>query len=110
MPDSMSIERIKLLKAFGAELVLTPASQGMNGAISKALELNKSISNSIILQQFKNRYNPQIHQLSTAKEILRDTDGNVDLFVASVGTGGTLSGVAKGLSSNSQTLGLPQMS
>jgi len=97
MPDSMSIERIKLLKAFGAELVLTPASQGMNGAISKALELNKSISNSIILQQFKNRYNPQIHQLSTAKEILRDTDGNVDLFVASVGTGGTLSGVAKGL-------------
>ena len=95
MPESMSIERRKLLKAYGATLVLTPASDGMNGAILKAKELNKTIKNSIILNQFENIYNPQIHSLTTAKEILDDLDNNIDAFVASVGTGGTLSGSAK---------------
>ena len=95
MPESMSVERRKLLKAFGAKLVLTPASDGMSGAIKKAIELQKEIKNSIVLQQFENRYNPQIHELTTAKEILIDTDGDIDAFVAAVGTGGTLSGTAK---------------
>jgi len=95
MPESMSIERRKLLKAYGATLVLTPASDGMNGAILKAKELNKTIKNSIILNQFENIYNPQIHSLTTAKEILDDLDNNIDAFVASVGTGGTLTGSAK---------------
>ena len=97
MPDSMSIERRKILKAFGAELVLTPAKEGMNGSIAKAEELNKSIENSIVLQQFNNSANPEIHSLSTAKEILEDTDFHIDAFIASVGTGGTLSGTAKTL-------------
>ena len=97
MPDSMSIERRKILKAFGAELVLTPAKEGMNGSIAKAEELNKSIKNSIVLQQFNNSANPEIHSLSTAKEILEDTDFHIDAFIASVGTGGTLSGTAKTL-------------
>jgi len=95
MPESMSIERRNLLKALGAELVLTPASDGMNGAISKANELQKSIDNSIVLQQFQNPSNPEIHELTTAKEILSDTDGNLDVFVAAVGTGGTLTGTSK---------------
>ncbi|MEK6658826.1 MAG: cysteine synthase A [Campylobacterota bacterium] len=95
MPESMSIERRKLLKAFGAELVLTPASLGMSGAIAKADELRREIPNSIVLQQFKNQSNPEIHMLTTAKEILRDTDGKLDAFVAAVGTGGTLSGTSK---------------
>ncbi|MFA5461573.1 MAG: cysteine synthase A [Sulfurimonas sp.] len=95
MPDSMSIERRKLLKAFGAELVLTSGALGMNGAITKAEELSCVIPNSIVLQQFKNMANPEIHMLTTAKEILCDTDKNVDAFIAAVGTGGTLSGVAK---------------
>lgn len=95
MPDSMSIERRKLLKAFGAELVLTSGALGMNGAIAKAEELSCVIPNSIVLQQFKNMANPEIHMLTTAKEILCDTDKNVDAFIAAVGTGGTLSGVAK---------------
>jgi cysteine synthase A len=97
MPESMSIERRKLLKAFGAELVLTPASMGMKGSIEKAQELQKSIKNSIILQQFQNPFNPEIHQLTTAKEILDDTEGKLDAFVAAVGTGGTLTGTARGL-------------
>jgi len=97
MPESMSLERRKLLKALGAELILTPASEGMNGAISKAEELHKTIANSIILQQFSNSSNPQSHRLTTAKEILNDTDKNIDAFVASVGTGGTLMGTARGL-------------
>lgn len=95
MPESMSIERRKLLKAFGAELVLTPSSQGMNGAIEKADELQRKMSNSIVLQQFKNPSNPEIHMLTTAREILRDTDKKLDAFVAAVGTGGTLSGTGR---------------
>lgn len=94
MPESMSIERRNLLKALGAELVLTPAAKGMNGAISEAVELQKNTPNSIILQQFQNKYNPEIHMLTTAQEILRDTDKNIDAFVAAVGTGGTLTGTA----------------
>jgi cysteine synthase A len=94
MPESMSIERRKLLKALGAELVLTPASEGMSGAINKADELTLVIENSIILQQFANPANPEIHKKTTALEILRDTDGVVDAFVAAVGTGGTLTGTS----------------
>jgi len=97
MPESMSMERRKLLKAFGAELVLTPADKGMDGAIAKAEELKALTHNSVILQQFKNPANPQIHSLTTAEEIIRDTDAKVDAFVAAVGTGGTLSGTSKGL-------------
>jgi len=95
MPESMSIERRNLLKSLGAEVVLTSAQKGMSGAISKAEELNKIIKNSIILQQFENESNPEIHSLTTAKEIINDTESNIDVFVAAVGTGGTLSGTAK---------------
>jgi len=95
MPDSMSVERRKLLAAFGAELVLTPAKEGMQGSIKKAEDLLKTIPNALILQQFCNPANPEIHMLTTAPEILRDTEGNIDAFVAAVGTGGTLSGTAK---------------
>jgi cysteine synthase A len=95
MPESMSVERRNLLKALGAQLVLTPASKGMSGAISKAQEIQKEIADSIILQQFQNPSNPEIHMLTTAKEILNDTDGNVDAFIAAVGTGGTLTGTSR---------------
>jgi cysteine synthase A len=95
MPESMSQERRKLLKAFGAKLVLTPASEGMNGAIVKADALHVEIENSIVLQQFENASNPEIHSLTTAKEILDDTNSQLDAFVAAVGTGGTLSGTSK---------------
>ncbi len=95
MPESMSLERRNLLKALGAELVLTPADKGMNGAIAKAKELKALTHESVILQQFENRSNPEIHSLTTAKEILGDTDRQVDAFVAAVGTGGTLTGTAK---------------
>ena len=95
MPESMSIERRNLLKALGADLVLTPAAKGMLGAIDKAKELNKEIDNSIILQQFENPSNPEIHMLTTAKEILIDTEKNIDVFVAAVGTGGTITGTSK---------------
>ncbi|MDF1878748.1 cysteine synthase A [Sulfurimonas sp. SAG-AH-194-C20] len=92
MPESMSVERRNLLKALGAELVLTPANKGMNGAIAKAQEIQKETKDSIILQQFENPSNPEVHELTTAPELLRDTDNNIDVFVAAVGTGGTLSG------------------
>ena len=94
MPDSMSVERRKLLKALGAELVLTPAAQGMKGSIAKAEELKSELKKAVILQQFQNPSNPEIHELTTAKEILRDTDGKLDAFVAAVGTGGTITGTS----------------
>lgn len=94
MPESMSIERRNLLKALGAELVLTPAAKGMNGAMAKADELQKATPNSIVLQQFENPSNPEIHEITTAQEILRDTDKALDAFVAAVGTGGTLTGTS----------------
>jgi cysteine synthase A len=97
MPDTMSVERRNLLKALGATLVLTPGAEGMKGAIAKAEALRAETSNSIILQQFTNAANPAIHKNTTAEEILRDTDGKVDVFVAGVGTGGTVSGVGEAL-------------
>ena len=97
MPDSMSIERRSLLKALGAELVLTPGSEGMNGAIRKAEELAKQLADSFIPQQFTNPANPDIHRKTTAEEIWRDTDGKVDILVAGVGTGGTITGVGEKL-------------
>jgi cysteine synthase A len=95
MPDTMSIERRKLLSAFGAELVLTPGSEGMPGAITKAQELSKSDPNHLVLNQFGNPANPEIHRKTTAEELWRDTDGKVDILVSGVGTGGTITGVAE---------------
>jgi len=95
MPDTMSIERRKMLEAFGAEIVLTPGSEGMSGAVKKAEEIVKKNRNAFMPQQFKNPGNPEIHRKTTAEEIWRDTDGKVDIVVSGVGTGGTITGVAE---------------
>lgn len=97
MPDTMSVERRNLLAVYGAELVLTPGEQGMKGAISKAEELHSSMPGSIILGQFVNPSNPAIHYATTGQEIWNDTEGKVDVFIAGVGTGGTISGVGQAL-------------
>ncbi|RLS49335.1 MAG: cysteine synthase A [Planctomycetota bacterium] len=95
MPETMSLERRRLLKAFGAEIVLTPGDQGMRGAVSKAEELVREHPNAYMPMQFNNPSNPEIHRKTTAEEIWRDTQGNVDIFVAGVGTGGTITGVGE---------------
>jgi cysteine synthase len=95
MPDSMSIERRRMLALLGAELVLTPAAQGMTGAVNRAEELAREINNAVIPQQFRNPANPDVHRRTTAEEIWNDTNGGVDVFVAGVGTGGTITGVGQ---------------
>jgi len=95
MPDSMSVERRKLLSTLGAELILTPGEDGMNGAIKEAEEFVKKNKNSIILQQFENEANSEIHKKTTALEIIEDTDGEIDFFISAVGTGGTITGVGE---------------
>lgn len=104
MPESMSIERRKILMHLGAELVLTPASEGMGGAIAQASALEKELGNAKVLQQFNNLNNPDIHRKTTAPEILKDTDGDLDIFVAAVGTGGTLTGTGEILKSKIPSL------
>lgn len=97
MPETMSIERRKLMQAYGAELVLTEGARGMKGAVDKAFELNKEIENSFVPMQFENPANPEIHEKTTAEEIWNDTDGKVDIVIAGVGTGGTVSGIGRTL-------------
>ncbi|WP_305791259.1 cysteine synthase A [Methanosphaera sp. WGK6] len=97
LPESFSIERRKLVKIFGADLILTPAADGIPGAIKEAERLNEEIENSIILQQFENQANPEIHEKLTGPEIYKDTEGNVDIVVAAAGTGGTITGIAKSI-------------
>jgi cysteine synthase A len=104
MPDSMSIERRKLLKLFRAELVLTPAQQGMTGAVEKAEQLAAEDPNMLILHQFSNPANPQVHRETTAEEIWNDTDGHVDILVVGVGTGGTLTGCGEVLKQHNPSL------
>lgn len=95
MPDSMSVERRDLISAYGANLVLTPAKLGMKGSIQKALEISKNENNAVVLDQFSNMANPAIHESTTAIELLRDMDNDIDIFIAAVGTGGTISGIGK---------------
>jgi cysteine synthase len=97
MPDNMSVERIKMLRAYGAEVVLTPAAKRMPGAIDKALELQQSIPNSFIPNQFENHANPDVHRTTTALEIIEQTEGRLDAFVATAGTGGTITGTGEAL-------------
>lgn len=100
MPDTMSVERQSLLKAYGAEIVLTPGSEGMKGAINKVEELKQKYPNNFVPQQFENESNPEMHRKTTALEILNDTDGDVDIFIAGVGTGGTVTGIGEVLKQN----------
>ena len=104
MPETMSVERRNLLKAYGAEIVLTDGSQGMKGAIARAEQLQKEIPNSFIPSQFENPANPAVHERTTGPEIWADTDGNVDAFIAGVGTGGTVSGVGRYLKSKNPSI------
>jgi cysteine synthase A len=103
MPESMSLERRAMLKAYGAELELTPAAEGMKGAIARAQELVETLENGMMLQQFSNPANPEIHRQTTAKEIWEDTDGKIDILIAGVGTGGTITGVAEALKKQKPT-------
>ena len=104
MPDTMSVERRQLIKAYGAEIVLSEGAKGMKGAIEKAEEIKASIPGSMIAGQFTNPANPEIHRLTTGPEIWQDADGNVDIFVASVGTGGTITGVGEYLKSKNSNI------
>ena len=104
MPDTMSVERRNLLKAFGAEIELTPGAEGMKGAIAKAEEIRQNTPGAVILGQFTNLANPAAHERTTAQEIWRDTDGQVDIFVAGIGTGGTVSGTGKGLKAHKASI------
>ena len=104
MPDAMSVERRELLKALGAEIVLTPAYEGMAGAVRKAQELADATDDAYIPQQFENPANPEVHRRTTAEEILSDTDGQVDFFVAGIGTGGTITGVGQVLRQNNERI------
>lgn len=104
MPETMSIERRSMLAALGAELVLTPGAEGMKGAISKAEQLVSELPNAYMPQQFKNSSNPAIHRITTAEEIWQDTEGNVDFFVAGVGTGGTVTGVGEALKAKNKAI------
>ncbi len=104
MPESMSMERRMLLRAYGAELILTPAGEGMSGALSRAEEIAADIPGAVLAQQFANPANPEIHRRTTAEEIWRDTDGAVDVFVAGVGTGGTLTGTGQALKAHKPTI------
>lgn len=104
MPDTMSMERRKILKALGAELVLTDGALGMKGTIAKAEELLSEIDNSYMPNQFQNAANPEVHRKTTAKEIIRDTDGEVDIFVAGIGTGGTITGVGETLKKENKSI------